>query len=263
MAYHSLWCSFSDKELFLLTHWHFGTEFFYLESGEASVDVEGTKYALSAHHLLIVQRVRKHATVSLSGDYRRYSMIVQSEEIERSSFSSKKLPALLDAAGGNALLVDMSDEAEDMTRIFGFFAQHGTDGGESEYRRCLMEELLILIEKHSKTKKSLSLPDSRILAVRNEIDREFTSPLSVSELAKRHFISEDHLIHEFRRVTGYSPGRYILMNRLTYAQELLLSTPDPIPIIAQKCGFGDTNHFIRTFRKQFGVPPGQYRKANR
>ena len=244
-------------------HWHFGTEFIYLESGEAQLDIEGTKYTLSAHHLLIINRIKKHATLSFSKDYLRYCLIVQPEAVKRSSFAFKTLPSLLDSEGNNVLLVDLSAEADDISRIFRFFASRTSNDEELEYCRCLLEELLILVSRHKQQKKTLSTADSRVLSVRDEIDREFTSPLSVSELAVRHFICEDHLIHEFKRVTGYSPGQYILMNRLTYAQELLSSSSDPIPLIAHRCGFGDANNFIRSFRKQFGIPPARYRKSRR
>ena len=103
--------------------------------------------------------------------------------------------------------------------------------------------------------------NSRISAIKSEIDEKFAEDISVADIAKKYFISEDHLIHEFRRVTGYSPWQYITTNRLVYSQELLSSTDDSVSVIAQKCGFSSPNSYIRAFKNKFGLTPGQYRRS--
>jgi len=254
----NLWCSFSQAESYPLVHWHFGTEFLFVERGTCEVEAEGKRYTLSPHSLLVIGRTKKHAVLSFSEDYARYCLIAQREEISRSALCTEILSSLL-SNNGNAVCVNMGDDAEAVSRLFSLF-DNKINNAEPDYRRCLLEELLILIRRHGEEKKIFSPSDNRIFAVRDEIDREFASHLSVSELAKRYFICEDYLIHEFSRVLGCSPWHYLLMRRLCYAKELLSSVNEPISIIALRCGFGDANGFIRSFRKQFGISPGQYRK---
>ena len=59
---------------------------------------------------------------------------------------------------------------------------------------------------------------------------------------------------------GYSPKQYLLLNRLSYAQELLENSDLPVSQIAFQCGFGDANNFIRAFRESFGLSPSQFRQ---
>ena len=71
-----------------------------------------------------------------------------------------------------------------------------------------------------------------------------------------------YLTHLFKKQVGYSPKQYILLNRLSYAQELLETTQLQVSQVALQCGFGDVNNFIRAFREWFGVSPSQFRKQN-
>lgn len=262
----TLWGTCVRKEQVRIMHWHFGIEWTYLAEGTAEVEVEEKTYSLSAGQLLMVDRLRHHVTSKNSEDYCSFNLIVQPEEVRYSPFSSKRLEQLCNSSETGAVQVNLGEDAPEVERIFQYFTSHFLPSEKEydrEYARCLLEQLLILMSRHYTFPVRRTAAEERILTIRDEIDREFAEDISVSLLAQRHFVSEDHLIHEFRRVTGYSPGQYILMNRLTFAHELLTSTPFPIPVIAHKSGFGDVNHFIRSFKKQYGVPPGQYRKGKR
>ena len=259
----TLRCTTTAPEYIGIDHWHFGVELIYAFAGNAVFEIEGQEVALSAGQIILINRMQKHQTLSFSEDYKRCYMILRSEEIRRSTFSSKRIEKLFDAAKQPYIIVNPGDDRDNIIRILEYFESHwlpSEDETVHDICRCLYELLLILVSRHCKTALLPCPADERILAIRDEIDRTFTEPITVSSLAKQNFVSEDYLIHQFRRVTGYSPGQYILMNRLTYAQELLTATNDTIPSVAAKSGFGNVNNFIRTFKKQYGVPPGQYRR---
>ncbi|MCM2290951.1 AraC family transcriptional regulator [Allorhizobium sp. BGMRC 0089] len=65
------------------------------------------------------------------------------------------------------------------------------------------------------------------------------------------------LARQFRRLTGTSPHRYVIMRRLERAKSLIidgLSLAD----IAFSVGFADQAHFTRHFRRAFGMTPGRW-----
>ncbi len=49
--------------------------------------------------------------------------------------------------------------------------------------------------------------------------------------------------------------------RIQAAEELLLSTPESIERVAERCGYMNTEHFIRQFKQATGVSPLRYRKG--
>lgn len=94
------------------------------------------------------------------------------------------------------------------------------------------------------------------------IDQHFTEgPVSISLLARMCGISEVHFRNTFRAVCGLPPLKYIHEMKLTRARQLLLSTNDPIHIIAEKCGFLSDSVFSREFRQAVGMSPSEYRRC--
>jgi AraC family transcriptional regulator len=56
------------------------------------------------------------------------------------------------------------------------------------------------------------------------------------------------------------PHRWLLMQRVKRAKELLRGTRTPIAEIAVTYGFADQSHLTRVFSKVFRVSPGAWRR---
>ena len=89
----------------------------------------------------------------------------------------------------------------------------------------------------------------RVREVQRYIESHFAEDLRISDLAKAFYMNHCYMTHLFKKQVGYSPKQYLLLNRLSYAQELLENSDLPVSQIAFQCGFGDANNFIRAFRK--------------
>ena len=96
--------------------------------------------------------------------------------------------------------------------------------------------------------------------VQRYIESHFAEDLRISDLAKAFYMNHCYMTHLFKKQVGYSPKQYLLLNRLSYAQELLENSDLPVSQIAFQCGFGDANNFIRAFRESFGLSPSQFRQ---
>ena len=51
--------------------------------------------------------------------------------------------------------------------------------------------------------------------------------------------------------------------RLELARNLILTTNEPLKVIAPQAGLGDEYHMSRAFRRYLGMPPGQLRRGTR
>lgn len=65
------------------------------------------------------------------------------------------------------------------------------------------------------------------------------------------------LARQFRRLTGTSPHRYLVMRRLESARGAMLSGV-PLAEAAMEAGFADQSHFTRHFKKSYGLTPGRW-----
>ena len=84
----------------------------------------------------------------------------------------------------------------------------------------------------------------------------------MSELAKELGISRYYLHHLFKRQCSVTLLEYRSELRLTVAKQRLITTQDPVGIIAGDCGFGDSSYFSKVFSASEGVTPTEYRRLH-
>ncbi|GGK99322.1 AraC family transcriptional regulator [Planomonospora parontospora subsp. parontospora] len=107
-------------------------------------------------------------------------------------------------------------------------------------------------------------PDNHPLAdllpwVAERLDR----PLTVEDMARQANMSSRNLGRHFRSVTGTTPLRWLLTQRIRRAQELLETTDDGVEAIAAATGMGTATTLRRHFGRTVGVPPDTYRRTFR
>ena len=102
-----------------------------------------------------------------------------------------------------------------------------------------------------------------VLPVIEEIERDYTLPLTVDELSRKVFVTPQYLSRLFRRYLNCSVYEYLTAFRISKAKELLITCPMlDIRDIALRTGFSDSSHFISTFRKAVGTTPLKFRRMN-
>lgn len=93
------------------------------------------------------------------------------------------------------------------------------------------------------------------------LNRDFASPLTLTEVAKRIHISPCYLSDLFSRIVGCRFVEYLTRLRLERARTMLREEETPIFEIATACGFGTVSNFTRAFRRAFGIAPSHFRKS--
>ncbi|HVF35674.1 MAG TPA: AraC family transcriptional regulator [Candidatus Saccharimonadia bacterium] len=95
--------------------------------------------------------------------------------------------------------------------------------------------------------------------VRARIEREYTKPLPLAQLAGDAGCSPFHLLREFRRCYGVTPHAYQERLRLERARALLANHASTITAIALELGYAHHSHFSAAFRRAYGVTPRTFR----
>jgi len=86
--------------------------------------------------------------------------------------------------------------------------------------------------------------------------------IPLSRLAGECGLSIGHFVRAFRRSTGSSPHRWLLLQRVARAKQLLSNRNMPLKDIAYLCGFASQSHLSRVFRAFTGFPPGEWRRIS-
>ena len=257
---------YSQTDQTLHNHYHLSCEMVYIQEGGAEFTINGQEYLAKENSIVFISSYEPHSIRIVQKPYRRYFAMVQAGELER-AFPSSALPGIFkNRPTGFSHCVSLKSFGREPERLFALLLEEfqGSRPLKEQMMKALMEQLLLCVyracpENFSPLESNAS---GRIREIQRYIEANFSQDLQIGELAQKFYMNHCYLTHLFKKQVGYSPKQYLLLNRLSYAQELLETTDLPIFQIAFQCGFGDPNHFIRTFRENFGLSPNQFRQKN-
>ncbi len=85
--------------------------------------------------------------------------------------------------------------------------------------------------------------------------------MSLTSIGLAFDINPTYLSRFFKEQTGENFIDFVNHRRVEKAKGLLLATEDSIQLIAEQCGFANSQSLLRVFKKYEGVTPGQFRKS--
>lgn len=90
------------------------------------------------------------------------------------------------------------------------------------------------------------------------IYERYSEKLTVKYVADQLFVSESHLMHEFKEQTGKTFNECLKGYRIAKAKELLEQGKMRVNEIALAVGFSDGRYFGQVFREYVGISPSEY-----
>lgn len=105
-----------------------------------------------------------------------------------------------------------------------------------------------------------ALPPRILNRVREKIDTNLDTDLSLESLAEESGYSRAHFLRMFREATGLTPHQYVLGLRLSRAQDYLRRKASSIIDVALSCGFSSQSHMTSVFRQRLEMTPGEFRR---
>ena len=97
--------------------------------------------------------------------------------------------------------------------------------------------------------------------VESYIGERLGTPIPIMVLADLVALSTGHFRRAFKRSYGDCPHTYIVRRRIARAQELMLTSSEPLGQLALICGFSDQAHFTTLFRRFVGTTPSNWRRT--
>lgn len=105
--------------------------------------------------------------------------------------------------------------------------------------------------------------DVRIRRALDFVCERFAEPLTVARIASHCGLSPSRFAHLFRAQTGETPQRYLELQRLNRARQLLEFTQEPVAAIAQAVGFENPFYFTLRFKRHSGASPRAWRQRRK
>lgn len=105
-----------------------------------------------------------------------------------------------------------------------------------------------------------STMQDKLFQVREYLLAHFSRKISLEELSEHFYVSKYHLVREYKKTFGITPGNELIGCRISHAKSLLRFGNAGIEEIASLCGFHNSAYFIRMFKKTENMTPLEYRR---
>jgi AraC-like DNA-binding protein len=135
----------------------------------------------------------------------------------------------------------------------------GSTGSQLMTQSLLYELMYELLQVQANAQLGRGQGYELFLRIKDDIERRYSEPLLIHELAVRYGISSSYLRSLFQQYLHRSPKSYLSEIRYEHAGKLLLYTRLTLKEIAAACGYSDEFHFSKSFKQQNGQPPSAMR----
>ena len=125
--------------------------------------------------------------------------------------------------------------------------------------RLKVMEMLYLAMDCSKNifRQMLQLRQPVKTDIRRVVEDNYTSPVSVEDLAYLSGRSLSSFKRDFQQVYGCAPASWIREHRLSKAKEMLSASAMSVADVCYSLGFENPTHFSRIFKQRFGFAPSR------
>ena len=228
----------------------------YVVKGKGYVEYKGKVYPVQAGDSYIINRIRGHRWYADPKDpYEKKWVNIGGRFLESLTMAYQM------TGGVYVEPVSIEAQIDEMHRVL--LEYHFQDPRQDNLR--LMHLLVDIFDKMNYTRNAEREKPEKVVfeQILNYITANLLyEHLSPTSICNSFFISSSTLLRMFDKNVGTTPARYIMLQRIEYAKQLLLSTDYTIDRIAGILSFTDSRHFYKVFRKEVGMAPTVWKTEN-
>lgn len=265
--------SFSGRNQIRMNRHHY-CEIYYVASGKTTLQVQDKLFEVNENDLVVIGGDLYHRTIDPPNCGLRLILLffepelIQttcgwSEEVEYLMpffLQSTDFPHVIPGTTG------LPGKALDLILRIHEELQAVTAHSRLAVKTYLRMILLLLVKHYSAylgRKENVNRQHANVERLRPlfaHLERNFGSPILVSDAARLCAMSKSHFMWFFKRTTGQSFCSYVNQFRIAKAQDLLATTREPISSISESVAFCNQSYFGMVFRKLVGITPLAYRR---
>ena len=234
-------------------HYHDVFEIYFLEYGSCHYFIDDKSYDVQAGDIVLIPQGTIHKTMYDSGSHKRSLIFCSMHFIPTSLI--ELLPSIMYHYRNPEISDQIRDIIKSIEKEFSTMDEFSTD--------AILNHLHLLFFLLARNRSS-TIPShtnkTYITQTISYVKENYSQQLRLSDIAKMHSVSAEHLSREFKKETGFGFNEYLTMLRLQNAERLLKDgTKRSIAEIAYDCGFNDSNYFSDKFKRIYGVSPIKFK----
>ena len=228
----------------------------YVVKGKGYIEYKGKTYTVKAGDSYIINRICGHRWYADPDDpYEKKWVNIGGRFLESLAMAYQMM--------GGVYVEPVSIEAQidEMHRIL--LSYNFQDPRKDNLK--LMHQVVDIFDKMNYTRNAEREKPDRVMfeQIRNYVTANLLyEQLSPTTICNSFFISSSTLLRMFEKNVGITPAKYIVLQRIEYAKQLLLSTDYTVDRISGFLFFSGSRHFYKVFRETVGMAPTEWRKKN-
>lgn len=251
------------------SHWHPEIELHIVLKGRAEYTVNGVPYVLEEGCAIYIAPESIHLAKQLTKGTISYNIVLLPQLLVNlmESIHCEEYSHPLTTRLPEAFII--TPERKEGYKIIKYLKViYGTENTHNniyelillEYLIGIWRNLLALFPKQTFSPDSKkTLRDQRMKTMLNYIHENYSSPISIEDIAASANVSKSECFRCFTELSSTTPSQYINDYRLLQASQLLLTTEKNVSDICYMTGFNNTSYFSKKFKIQYGMSPKLYR----
>ena len=245
-------------------HHHNAYEMIFILHGQSRFTVRDQSFLAGPGDIVFFSNLEEHSTNIVQTPYHRYFVMLPPRETDQMIGNARLLSIFKQRSAAFPYVLRMSQRAQVLQNHFGQLLLESDSANPWHNERVCALLTLILTEVcrlHPQIFPGHTQPHQMPISdIQSHLDIHYADRFSLIDLAKQYHVSAGYLSQCFREQVGHSPMQYVMLNRLTAACEMLLTSGLSVNQISGQCGFSDVNNFIRRFSQHYGVTPNKMKK---
>lgn len=239
-------------------------EFLYMHSGRKVFYIEDEKYLLNGGDLLLVFPGESHGADDVSQNRTQMCYLLFSDPAVTADFCDLsdhdrgELSRILSQIDHRLITVPLGTKKL-FDELFNL-AKGQCPIRDTRIRHFALE---IIWQVICSSQNTLHETPEDIQIAKEYIHQHTYEMPTISDLALLVHLSVPRFKQKFKQETGVPPAEYIIRNKVSLAEQWLVSSNRRITDIAMDLGFSSSQHFSVVFQKYNGQAPLHYRRRHR
>lgn len=242
-------------------HWHNAAEIILPLVNPITVVCDGVEYTVGERDVLVIPAGTLHSLSTCKG--RRLILLVDNK-----CFADVPALSELRSLFDSAVHIRRSDDKELSDQLCDLISEiytlySGWKDMAEVYIYLKLLTLLVRIKEYRSDSDNEDAYDERFSSVIKYIEQNYSSPITLDELADRAGYSKYHFSRMFKRHCHTSFVNYLNRRRVRAAELLLVNEDISVTEAAMKVGFSSLTTFNRVFREYKSCTPTEFRRLYR
>ena len=214
-------------------------------SGTLHYCIDKVDYTLKKGDTLIIRPGSHHVRYASDAPAHYYPMDYFSDGVEEA-----ELPTLIRGCSSK-----LKDAVAFMDKTF-----RDRNTPYHQQKTGLAVHLFLLTLKEEIENSKLSFHVQQIIKY---ISENYTNHITLDDIANNVHLTTPYCCHLVKKELNTTIYELILSERISLAQNYILSGEVPLNEIPAYCGFSDYSHFYKCFKKRIGISPIGYRNKSK